>query len=224
LVGSASDDGLPAGNTMTTTWTVSAGDAASVQWGDTSSPTTTVTFSAEGVFTLRLSADDGDQQVFDEVTATVAAQQSITLESPLGAEQWPVGSTQLIQWSTSSVDDVMILFSADDGATWETLASTVDVSSPDWRSFPWVVPDTPTDLARITVDAYLRGNVTPPTSAPFSIVASSGNGAAGGGGGSNAPTLHTSIVGGCACRSSDRSASGLWTVLGLYVLGRRRSR
>ncbi len=221
LVGSASDDGLPVGSTMTTAWTVTAGAAAAVQFGDAASPVTTVTFSAEGGFTLRLTADDGDLQAFDEADVMVAAQQSITLVSPVGGEQWPVGSTQMIQWTTVSVDDVMILFSSDDGATWATLASTVDSSSSSWGSFPWTVPDTPTDVARITVDAYLRGSVTPPTSEPFSIVVPTASGGPTGDSGTDVGGTGDLILGGCACHGSGGNGGGLWMALALLGLGLR---
>jgi|GEM_PF-2360784 len=57
LAGFATDDGLPSG-TLLTTWSRSAGRSGGVRFDD-ASQTTTATFSLPGVYTLRLSAQDG---------------------------------------------------------------------------------------------------------------------------------------------------------------------
>ncbi len=69
LDGSVSD---PDGNPLTTAWTLQSGPAA-VSFADASMVDTTVTFSEPGTYVLRLTADDGAFQSFDEVTVTVTA-------------------------------------------------------------------------------------------------------------------------------------------------------
>jgi hypothetical protein len=170
LVGSVSDDGLPSG-APTVSWTVTLGDAGDVTLGDASNQVTNANFAAAGVFVLTLTGDDGELSASDEVQVLVQEEQTITLLSPLGGEQWEIGSTHDITWETTSVDDVMILFSPDDGVSWENLVPTIDTSSPDWGAWPWTVPDSPTDLAIIKVEAYLQGAAQPPESGVFSIVA-----------------------------------------------------
>jgi len=58
-------------HTPTTVWSVSKGPAA-VTFGDATAVDTTATFTVPGVYVLRLTADDGYDQVFDEVTITVS--------------------------------------------------------------------------------------------------------------------------------------------------------
>ncbi len=67
LNGSASDDGLPAGSTLTTTWS----GPASVTFNDASSLSATATFSGAGTYTLTLSATDGAETSNDSVVITV---------------------------------------------------------------------------------------------------------------------------------------------------------
>lgn len=56
----------------TTSWSLTSGpDGASVTFGDATSTDTTAIFSAEGTYTLRLTANDGYGEVFDEVTISV---------------------------------------------------------------------------------------------------------------------------------------------------------
>jgi hypothetical protein len=63
------DDGNGGGG-LTTTWSV-AGGPGSVVWGDASSPDTLVTFSANGVYVLRLTADDGSATSTLDLTVSV---------------------------------------------------------------------------------------------------------------------------------------------------------
>jgi len=76
LAGSARDDGLPSPpSLMTTTWSKISGreDSAggTVVFADPSSPVTTATFGADGIYVLRLTATDGAVTVSDDVTITV---------------------------------------------------------------------------------------------------------------------------------------------------------
>lgn len=70
LSGSVSDDGLPdPPGTVTTLWTAQSGPGT-VTFGNASSPTTTATFSAEGTYVLRLTANDSQLSSFDQLTVT----------------------------------------------------------------------------------------------------------------------------------------------------------
>jgi hypothetical protein len=70
LTGTVSDDGKPAGGTVTTTWSQVTGDAPAV-FGSTSSLTTSVSFIASGTYRLRLTASDGEVTAVDDVFVTV---------------------------------------------------------------------------------------------------------------------------------------------------------
>jgi hypothetical protein len=68
LSGSATDDGLPTGSTLTTTWSTVSGPAA-VTFGDIHATFTTATFTQAGTYVLQLTATDGEKT--SSSTATV---------------------------------------------------------------------------------------------------------------------------------------------------------
>ncbi len=67
IVGTVTD---PDGDPLTTNWSVIP-ESSQVTIADTSALNTTATFTAAGTYVLRLTVDDGNGQVFDEVTITV---------------------------------------------------------------------------------------------------------------------------------------------------------
>jgi hypothetical protein len=69
LAGTVSDDGLPTGATVTSTWTQVGGTG--VVFSDATSPTSTATFPAAGTYTLRLTASDTALQASDDMVVTV---------------------------------------------------------------------------------------------------------------------------------------------------------
>ncbi|HEY1120393.1 MAG TPA: putative collagen-binding domain-containing protein, partial [Haloferula sp.] len=72
LSGSATDDGLPASGTLTTSWTRISGPAG-VSFATPNSPSTNATFSAAGTYVLRLAASDGDLTRSDDVTVIITS-------------------------------------------------------------------------------------------------------------------------------------------------------
>ncbi|MGH9222470.1 MAG: PKD domain-containing protein [Acidimicrobiales bacterium] len=70
LDGTVSDDGLPAGSTVTVAWTRSAGPGT-VSFANAAAVDTTATFSAAGTYTLTLTASDSALSASDTMTVTV---------------------------------------------------------------------------------------------------------------------------------------------------------
>ncbi len=70
LDGTVSDDGQPAPPNLTTLWLKVTGPGL-VTFGDSSTVDTSASFSTDGVYVLRLSADDGSLSNFDEITVIV---------------------------------------------------------------------------------------------------------------------------------------------------------
>lgn len=85
LDASVSDDGLPFG-TLETTWTMFSGPA-SVTFEDATAPTTNVTFTSDGSYVLRLTADDGIAVVSDDVSITVLPEPDV--EAPVASIDSP---------------------------------------------------------------------------------------------------------------------------------------
>ena len=67
LNGTASDDGLPAGSTLTTSWSKASGPGP-VTFSNLNAPTTTATITEPGTYVLRLAATDSQLNNGDEVT------------------------------------------------------------------------------------------------------------------------------------------------------------
>lgn len=116
--GTVTDDGLPTGNTVATTWSKVSGPGT-VTFADATATETSATFSESGTYVLRLSATDGELSSQSEVTITVqpenhaptvnaGADQTISL--PASAQLngtatddgWPFGSTLTTTWSMVS--------------------------------------------------------------------------------------------------------------------------
>ena len=99
LQGSVSDDGWPnPPATVTTTWSVVSG-TGSVTFADAAAVDTTASFSIEGVYVLRLTADDSELNVTDTVTITVNPQfqlPQITSFTPISG---PVATSVIIDGS-----------------------------------------------------------------------------------------------------------------------------
>lgn len=70
LDGTVTDDGLPADGTLTSTWSKVSGPGT-VTFADPSKPSTTASFSAEGVYELQLTGSDSALSTADKVTVTV---------------------------------------------------------------------------------------------------------------------------------------------------------
>ncbi len=115
LMGAASDDGLPSG-VLTTTWSQVSGPGTA-SFLDANSPITTATFTAPGVYELKLTASDGTLssestvKVWAEMPPTVDAgvDQTIALDGTLNLsgsvsdDGLPSGSTVTTTWSVVSV-------------------------------------------------------------------------------------------------------------------------
>ncbi len=70
LVGSVTDDGLPAGSSLTAAWVQVSGPGTAI-FADATQAVTGVTFTAPGTYVLRLIGSDGDLSARDEATVTV---------------------------------------------------------------------------------------------------------------------------------------------------------
>ncbi len=113
LLGSATDDGIPAvPGTLQVRWRQVGGQAfGDVIFGDENAAVTTVAFPASGVYVLRLEAFDGEIGVHDEITITVrqpGATEIFERRVSAGsddAEEKPSGSVSLTSSDLELVND-----------------------------------------------------------------------------------------------------------------------
>ena len=97
---------------------------------------------------------------------------TITVQTPNGDEDWPVGSSQTISWTkTGTIGDVKIEADYDGDGTYDELLGTVD--SDISTSFTWnPVPDQVTNNAKIKVTDVSDTQVYDESDSPFHIIGS----------------------------------------------------
>ncbi len=117
LTGTVTDDGLPAGKTLTVNWVNYAGPAAASFTAQTSR-NASVRFSVAGVYTLRFYANDGELTAYDEITVMVkplnkapvvstGPDLTATINTPLALtgtvtdDGLPAGQTMTVNWGSS---------------------------------------------------------------------------------------------------------------------------
>jgi K319-like protein/parallel beta helix pectate lyase-like protein len=114
LAGTATDDGMPAGSSLTSQWSVVSGPGT-VTFADANAASTTASFSVEGDYTLRLTATDGELSTSDTVAVVVSPAgggggTTTTVQSSVAAgsddaEESPSGSVSLSSGDLELVTD-----------------------------------------------------------------------------------------------------------------------
>jgi RHS repeat-associated protein len=133
LTGTATDDGLPQGATLSYSWSRVSGPD-NVTFSNPTALTTTATFSAGGVYTLRLSASDTLAIGSDDVVVTVNAAPTVNA----GADQLinlPTNSTNL----TGSVSDDGLPQGGGVSVSWSKLGGPGTVTFANANSAPTTV-------------------------------------------------------------------------------------
>ncbi len=92
----------------------------------------------------------------------------ITVSSPNGAENWTVGSTHNILWSSSgTLTTVQIDYSTNNGSSWSSVTSSTDNDG----TYSWVIPNTPSTQCLVRVQDT-DGDPADTSNAKFTISAS----------------------------------------------------
>ncbi|QJE98854.1 DUF7594 domain-containing protein [Luteolibacter luteus] len=109
LSGSASDDGLPAGSSLTRTWSRVSGPGT-VNFANAGSASTTATFTVAGSYSLRLTASDGSLSSSDDLMVTITSSSGGTNQAPVanaGTDRSAVlsGSSVSLGMTGSATDD-----------------------------------------------------------------------------------------------------------------------
>ncbi|HSF18994.1 MAG TPA: Ig-like domain-containing protein [Vicinamibacteria bacterium] len=107
LEGMATDDGVPLAGSLTVSWTqISGPDIAMLD--EPSSPTTDAFFGTEGVYVLRLTADDGELFATDTVSINVVpgnTSPSVSITSPANGSIFVEAETVTITGIASDAED-----------------------------------------------------------------------------------------------------------------------
>src|SRR5207249_3603789 len=98
LSGTATDDGLPTGSTLTTSWSKISGPGT-VTFDNPAARSTTATLSTSGSYVLRLTATDSALSSTDDVAITVNAAPAtggIIISTPLALDKTAVPAGQTL--------------------------------------------------------------------------------------------------------------------------------
>ncbi|MFH2031873.1 MAG: hypothetical protein ABIJ40_14855, partial [Bacteroidota bacterium] len=79
---------------------------------------------------------------------TISSAPTITVTSPNGGENWQVGTTRNITWTSYGVTYVAILYTTNNGTSWLTISSSTQASL---GSFSWTVPNTPSSQCKVWI-------------------------------------------------------------------------
>ena len=115
---------------------------------------------------IRISDTDGEPSDVSDAVFFIVTSASITITTPNGGENWAVGSSHHITWTSSgTVDNVKIEYSTDNGSSWINIAA----STANDGSYQWTIPDNPSDncLVRVSDTDGIPSDVS---NAVFSIV------------------------------------------------------
>ena len=174
LAGTASDDGMPAGSTLTSQWSVVSGPGT-VTFADANAATTTASFSVEGDYTLRLTATDGELSASDNVAVTVNAaggggttttvQSSVAVGSD-DAEESTSGSVSLSSGDLELVTDGNTVQTVGLRFTGVQVPRGAQVAA---ASVQFSTDEVSTDVAALTIRGQAADNATTFTSAARNV-------------------------------------------------------
>jgi Leucine-rich repeat (LRR) protein len=100
-----------------------------------------------------------------EVSASTLGQPTLAITAPNGGQSWEATTSQIITWnSTGNITDVLIEYSTDNGAIW----NTVTASTPNNGSYNWTVPNTPSSNCLVKI-ADIGGLAEDPSDMVFTI-------------------------------------------------------
>ncbi|MFC1574262.1 DUF5050 domain-containing protein, partial [Candidatus Latescibacterota bacterium] len=96
---------------------------------------------------------------------------TVTLTSPNGAESWEASSTQNITWTSTSVTNVKLEYTTNNGTDWTDIIASTDASA---GSYSWLVPIRPSVNCKVRISDASDATKTDVSDAVFSINESTG--------------------------------------------------
>lgn len=136
-------------------------DAVTYSWTVPNTPTTQA----------RVRVSDGANASVNDISDnvfTIQPPQSITVTSPNGGETWNVSSVQNITWSSTSIANVKIEYSTNNGTNWAAIIASTPASA---GTYSWTVPNTPTIQGRVRISDAANASVNDISDNVFSIAA-----------------------------------------------------
>ncbi|MEI7983769.1 MAG: LamG-like jellyroll fold domain-containing protein, partial [Bacteroidota bacterium] len=111
-----------------------------------------------------------DGTIFDQSDAVFAIYKEtipqIIVTSPNGDERWKVGDIHQITWTSSSVANIKIEYSIDNGTFWATIVESTAAAP---GSYPWTIPNTPSESCLLKITSTTDGTIFDQSDTVFTI-------------------------------------------------------
>jgi len=105
--------------------------------------------------------------LFDESDSVFSIyRSSIIITSPKGGENWVVGTTNEITWTSSYASDIKIEYTIDNGANWKQIVGSI---SAETGKYIWTIPNTASSLCKVRLTDKDNLNVTCESDSLFNI-------------------------------------------------------
>ena len=91
---------------------------------------------------------------------------TVTVTSPNGGENWKVGSSQNITWTSSSVTNVKLEYSADNGTSWTQIVASTPAAA---ATYAWTIPNSNSTQALVRVSDAANNTIKDQSNAVFTI-------------------------------------------------------
>jgi len=93
---------------------------------------------------------------------------AVSLFSPNGNENWQIGSTQTITWSSFNVENIKLEYSLDNGTNWSTIVSSIASSL---TGYSWTIPNMPSTECKLRISDVSDISINDESDAVFTISA-----------------------------------------------------
>lgn len=91
---------------------------------------------------------------------------TVKVNSPNGGENWQVGTSQNITWTSSGVDNVRIEYTTNNGTSWINIVTSTSLTP---GSYIWTVPNTPSTQCKVRVSDASNNSVADQSDGLFTI-------------------------------------------------------
>jgi PKD repeat protein len=113
-------------------------------------------------------SDVSDVSIYDQSNDifTINPAQGITVTSPNGGETWISGSTQVISWTSTSIANIKIEYSTDNGSNWNNIIASYAANN---GTYTWLIPSTPSSQCLIRISDASNPQVSDQSNTIFTI-------------------------------------------------------
>ena len=102
----------------------------------------------------------GDGTVIKYISST------LSVISPNGGENWQVGTTQNITWTSSNITNVKIEYTTNNGTNWTPIVASVP-ATPSY--YAWTIPNTPSTQCRVRISDTSNSTINDVSDNTFTI-------------------------------------------------------